>query len=108
MLSVEAVVDEREGTAPAAAELRLHTKDCNALLFALEGLAELLLDRRLGEGASIGVDHLEGDLLAGEQRVVQELADVKDELGIGHFLILNNNNTPTQSNTPLGNDLTLL
>lgn len=85
MLVVKAVVDECEGAAPAATELRFHTKDCNALLFALEGLAELLLDQSLGEGVEVGVDHLEGHLLAGEEGVVQELADVKDELGIGHF-----------------------
>ena len=60
LLLVERVVDKSERGGPAAAEFRLHTKDCNAVLLSLEDLSELLDNLLLGESTGLGVNDLEG------------------------------------------------
>lgn len=93
LLLVVRVVDQGERGGPAATELSLHTKDCNALFLRLEHLRELLPDLGLAEHGVVGVDDLERlsesnwgayHLFAGEQGVPEELADVKDELRLCH------------------------
>jgi hypothetical protein len=59
LLLVERVVDKSERGGPAAAEFRLHTKDCNAVFLSLEHLSELFDNLLLGEGTGLGVDDLE-------------------------------------------------
>ncbi len=97
LLLVERVVDQGERGGAPTAELRLHTKDCNAVFLSLEHLRELLHDLLLRQGALFGVDDLEGlqarrlgrggtyDLLSGEEGVPEELADVQNELRLSHI-----------------------
>lgn len=84
LAGVNAVVDEGEAAGSAAAELGFQSKDVNALFLGLQDLGEFGLDGGLVHAGLIGVDELDRGLLAGQQGVLQEFTDVKNELRICH------------------------
>merc|ERR1711957_801920 len=84
LLGVEVIVDEGHSAGSATTELGVEADDGDGFFLGLEHSGKLGLNLSLGNVGELGVDHFDTDLLSSHEGVLEELANVKNELSVCH------------------------
>lgn len=84
---IKRVVNKGESGRSATSELGLHAEHRDALLLVLEHDGELLLDGGLGDGSLVGMNQLNLELSSLQERVVDHLSGIQNELVSTHIFI---------------------
>jgi hypothetical protein len=80
---IERVVNESESGRSTTSELGLESEHGDGLFLVLEHNGKLGLDGSLGDGSLIGMNQLNLELSSLQERVVDHLSGIKDELLVG-------------------------